>query len=656
MRKQTWRQDYRCVFDETVQEETRAEVQDFSTKRTAVLSNADLAISKFKPQDGMEAEIAAMLTGSGSADTKAMAEAEEKSLAAKHFTPEEVASRQAELQRMRALLFYHERKRHQINKIKSKLYHKIRKKKRVRDSEAERERLHELDPQAAQEQEEREARQRAEERMTLRHKDTSRWVKGAMRRGAADEHTKAAVTEQLALSKELRQRQERVGSSDESSDDGADSDNGTGTRRKRLLGAADTAALLSRGATDANVFHLPQHKPCSEPMQVDSHRRKRLMGAADRAALLSIGDAAADVDLARSDKGLFQMAFMKRGVEKQAAAARQQREELLKELAQAEGDSDFGGSEDETAARASTAQQQQAKKPTAAESARHAAAVAAALSKGSLQVASVSMDGRMATSVSGAITVNLGNDGTDAAHEDDTLLEALNESMGTVLRRRSRLTTLGCQSQRRREQRPSSRRSSSCSSQSRRMKAAENARAESTSSRMVHQKFPRMARSLPAPFRSSRRSQRTTPASAESLAQEGQKGKRKRGQREGGEGEVDVGGDGEGVLELSQQELIERAFAAPDLEEEFKAGKEAMADLEAQRAHPQKETAKAGWGSWAGMGARPAQPSKRALAEAEKAKLEAEKAKKARSDASLPTVIINQKRHKASANLKIAQV
>eukprot|EP00611_Tribonema_gayanum_P000391 TRINITY_DN10265_c0_g1_i1.p2 TRINITY_DN10265_c0_g1~~TRINITY_DN10265_c0_g1_i1.p2 ORF type:complete len:158 (-),score=23.50 TRINITY_DN10265_c0_g1_i1:168-620(-) len=81
-----------------------------------------------------------------------------------------------------------------------------------------------------------------------------------------------------------------------------------------------------------------------------------------------------------------------------------------------------------------------------------------------------------------------------------------------------------------------------------------------------------------------------------------------------------------------------------------------MADLEAQRTHPQKETAKAGWGSWAGMGARPAQPSKRALAEAEKAKLEAEKAKKARSDASLPTVIINQKRHKASARLKIAQI
>jgi Utp14 protein len=37
----------------------------------------------------------------------------------------QVAARQAELQRMRALLFYHERKRHHINKIKSKMYHKV---------------------------------------------------------------------------------------------------------------------------------------------------------------------------------------------------------------------------------------------------------------------------------------------------------------------------------------------------------------------------------------------------------------------------------------------------------------------------------------------------------------------------------------------------
>jgi dGTP triphosphohydrolase len=37
----------------------------------------------------------------------------------------QVAARQAELQRMRALLFYHERKRHHINKIKSKVYRKV---------------------------------------------------------------------------------------------------------------------------------------------------------------------------------------------------------------------------------------------------------------------------------------------------------------------------------------------------------------------------------------------------------------------------------------------------------------------------------------------------------------------------------------------------
>jgi hypothetical protein len=65
---------------------------------------------------------------------------------------------------------------------------------------------------------------------------------------------------------------------------------------------------------------------------------------------------------------------------------------------------------------------------------------------------------------------------------------------------------------------------------------------------------------------------------------------------------------------------------------------------------------KAGWGSWAGLGAAPQKPNKRVLAAAAKAEQEAIKAKRARLDAQLPTVIINEKRQKRSASLKIAQV
>lgn len=37
------------------------------------------------------------------------------------YTVEEVKERQAELSKMRALMFYHERKQHHMNKIKSKV-------------------------------------------------------------------------------------------------------------------------------------------------------------------------------------------------------------------------------------------------------------------------------------------------------------------------------------------------------------------------------------------------------------------------------------------------------------------------------------------------------------------------------------------------------
>jgi U3 small nucleolar RNA-associated protein 14 len=66
--------------------------------------------------------------------------------------------------------------------------------------------------------------------------------------------------------------------------------------------------------------------------------------------------------------------------------------------------------------------------------------------------------------------------------------------------------------------------------------------------------------------------------------------------------------------------------------------------------------ARAGWGSWAGLGVREQRPSKRALEAKAKAKADAAAAKRARLDAQLPTVIITEKRQKRSAKLKIAQV
>jgi len=89
-----------------------------------------------------------------------------------------------ELAKMRALLFYEQMKRHRANKIKSKAYHRIRKKQRLRQGEKEKELLREVDLEAYRLMEEKEARRRVEERMSLRHKNTSKWAKHVLQHGA----------------------------------------------------------------------------------------------------------------------------------------------------------------------------------------------------------------------------------------------------------------------------------------------------------------------------------------------------------------------------------------------------------------------------------------------------------------------------------------
>lgn len=165
--------------------------------------------AKHRPETDMEAEVAALLEAAGAHSAKAVAEAEE-ALAMKALSLEEARERQNRLARMRALLFYHEAKARRLKKIKSKEYRrKLKKAEKRRAAEA---------GEAGEEEEELRLMQehaefdRAKERLTLKHKNTSRWARRALRRGqpVMDEGTKAALEEQLRLGQELRQRVNRM--------------------------------------------------------------------------------------------------------------------------------------------------------------------------------------------------------------------------------------------------------------------------------------------------------------------------------------------------------------------------------------------------------------------------------------------------------------
>ena len=92
-------------------------------------------------------------------------------------------------------MFFHELKANHIKKIKSKTYHRLLKKERVKAG------LGEIpnDPEVAKEYAMKQEFDRAEERMTLKHKNTLKWAKKVLKSVLEkhDEGTQASIAEQL---------------------------------------------------------------------------------------------------------------------------------------------------------------------------------------------------------------------------------------------------------------------------------------------------------------------------------------------------------------------------------------------------------------------------------------------------------------------------
>ena len=154
----------------------------------------------------LEATISGILKESNMASEKSIKEFEE--LKTNKLSVEEVQKRTAELRLARELLYREETKAKRIKKIKSKSYHRILKKERVKHQNAAEEALALENGGAPNEEDimERE-RKRAEERMTLRHKQ-SKWSKGMKDSGRTiwDEEAQDGAVEMAKLSEELRMR------------------------------------------------------------------------------------------------------------------------------------------------------------------------------------------------------------------------------------------------------------------------------------------------------------------------------------------------------------------------------------------------------------------------------------------------------------------
>ncbi|KAI9261578.1 small-subunit processome [Phascolomyces articulosus] len=186
------------------------------------ITSATLA-SQFSAQTSMEQQIEQALSAAGMKDE----ELEEfEALQLNKLSVEEVQERRQELQMMRELMFRSEIKAKRLKKIKSKSYRKLQRKEKARQELQAAGIGHEVDHDMTADEQMKAAMSRAEERMTLKHKNTSQWAKRALARGQQDEGTREAILEQLRRGEELKKKVQGIHSDDEddSGSDGSDTE------------------------------------------------------------------------------------------------------------------------------------------------------------------------------------------------------------------------------------------------------------------------------------------------------------------------------------------------------------------------------------------------------------------------------------------------
>lgn len=138
-----------------------------------------------------------------------------------HLTEEEIRQKVEQLSRLRQLQFYNEQKAKRWKKIKSKAFRRLHKKDM---QELTLEELAEVDPEAFEARLRKLEVERAKERATLRHKNTSNWVRRVLARGlkAASADVRASYEEQVRRGEELSRKirgYDRPGNDDASDDE-----------------------------------------------------------------------------------------------------------------------------------------------------------------------------------------------------------------------------------------------------------------------------------------------------------------------------------------------------------------------------------------------------------------------------------------------------
>ncbi|EDV21483.1 uncharacterized protein TRIADDRAFT_59989 [Trichoplax adhaerens] len=218
-------------WTDTIRQNRKAEHLSFPLNRyRPTKSSLSTDSVQFKVSTPLEQEIETILNKSKKnieSRNKELTEAEEEAL--KTMDLEEAKERLAELRKMRALQSHYEQKCKRQKKIKSKKYHRIKKKaEKKKLTKMSMEELMKQDPETIKDDLEKEERARALERVSLRHRNTSKWARYLAAKGRNNPETRKALTEQLKKSRELTEKKEfdlNTAKEDENDRDSPDENN-----------------------------------------------------------------------------------------------------------------------------------------------------------------------------------------------------------------------------------------------------------------------------------------------------------------------------------------------------------------------------------------------------------------------------------------------
>lgn len=137
------------------------------------------------------------------------------------LTLEELKEKRKETAKLRAHQSFKEAKARRQNKIKSKKYHRILRREKIKQKLKEFEELQKVNPEEALKKLEDIEKARAEERFSLRHKGASQWARNKQVRAKYDKESRQELAKQLAISRELTQKVKSINS--DSEDEGVES-------------------------------------------------------------------------------------------------------------------------------------------------------------------------------------------------------------------------------------------------------------------------------------------------------------------------------------------------------------------------------------------------------------------------------------------------